>query len=151
MPSRTTWNLHNPANTRLMPDKPLKSFWGSQGLESSFWTQPQERHDDETWKGQSSGQGTVFLHARTPSSGHTVLWICLYALAWSMPSASSPIMSCRGRQLPLRDRRELWKEPHGYVESACKFLPSGIVHVHFCQDLLPRKIEFEVPSSERRG
>ena len=105
----TTWDLQNPANTRLMPDKPLKSLWGSQGLESSSWTQPLERHDDETWKGQSSGQRTVFLHARTPSRGRTVLLICLYALAWSMPSTLSSRMSCRGRQLtlPLRDRREL--------------------------------------------
>ena len=28
------------------------------------------------------------------------------------------------------------------MESACKFSPSGILHVHFCQDLLPRKMEF---------
>ena len=92
-----------------MPDKPLKSLWGSQGLESSSWTQPLERHDDETWKGQSSGQRTVFLQARTPSRGRTVLWICLYTLAWSMPSTLSPKMSCQGRQLalPFRDRREL--------------------------------------------
>ena len=127
-----------------MPDKPLKSLWGSQGLEFSSWTQPLERHDDETWKGQSSGQRTVFLHARTPSRGRTVLWICLYALAWSMPSTLSPRMSCRGRQLalPLRDRRELKGASYGYMESACKFSPSGILHVHFCQDLLPRKTEF---------
>ena len=39
---------------------------------------------------------------------------------------------------------ESWKEPRGYMESACKFSPSGILHVylHFCQDLLPRKIDF---------
>ena len=107
MASRTTWNLQNPANTRLMPDKPLKSLWRSHGLESFSWTQPLERHDDETWKGQSSEQRTVFLHARTLSRGRTVLWICLYAVAWFMPSTLSHRMSCRGRQLPLRDGREL--------------------------------------------
>ena len=42
------------------------------------------------------------------------------------------------------ETEESWKEPHGYMESAhsCKSLRSGILHVHFCQDLLPRKMEF---------
>ena len=126
-----------------MPDKPLKSLWGSQGLESSSWTQPLERHVGETWKGQSSGQRTVFLHAHTPSPGRTALWICLYALAWSMPSTLSPRMSCRGRQLalPLRDRRELkgasWI--HDLHASSHRL---GYYIIHFCQDLLSRKIEF---------
>ena len=30
---------------------------------------------------------------------------------------------------------ESWKEPHGYKESAYKFSPSWILHVHFCQDI----------------
>ena len=34
------------------------------------------------------------------------------------------------------------KEPHGYMESACKFSSSGILHLHFCQGLLPKKMEF---------
>ena len=54
--------------------------------------------------------------------------ICQYAMAtaWSMPSTASPRMSWRGRQLALRAITEL-KEPHGYMESACNFSPSGIL------------------------
>ena len=135
-----------------MPDKPLKSLWGSQGLESSSWTQPLERHDDDTWKGQSSGQRTVFLHARTPSRGRTVLWICLYALAWSMPSTLSSRMSCRGRQLalPLRDRRELkgasWV--HGILHASSHRL--GYYMYIFAKTCCPGKLSFEVPRSERK-
>ena len=139
----TTWNLQNPANTRLMPDTPLKSLWGSQGLESSSWTQPLERHDDETWKGQSSVQRTVFLHARTPSRGRTVLWTA--CMPQPDPCRQLWVPECLAEAGSQRCRcgtEESWKEPHGYMEFACKFSPSGILHVHFCQDLRPRKIEF---------
>ena len=54
---------------------------------------------------ESSGQRTA--HARTPSRRRAMVLICQYATAWSMLSTSSPRMSCRGRQLPLQDRREL--------------------------------------------
>ena len=47
---------------------------------------------------------------------------------------------------------ESWKEPHGYMESACKLPPSGILHVHmhFCQDPLPREIEFWIKFPDLR-
>ena len=97
----------------LVSGRTSKSLWG---LESSSWTQPPERHSDGTWKGL--GYVTVFCVQRhcvlarthTLSCGRTkwctIVQICQYATAWSMPSTSSTRMSCKGRQLRLQDRRE---------------------------------------------
>ena len=76
-----------------------------------------------------------------------------YAAAWSMLSTSSlgnSRMSCWGWQLPLRYRREL-KGAHEYMESSCKFSPSGMVHAHFFAKTCPGKWSFEVSRSEGRG
>ena len=129
-----TWSLQNPANTRLRPDK--QSLRGSRGLESSSWSQSLERHNDETRKGHSSGQHTGFSHAR----------ICRLVGARWCRSASAVCRSLSHavnfesqnvlpRQTAARcGTEESGKELRGYIESSCKFSPSGIVHAHF----LPR-------------
>ena len=73
-----------------------------------------------------------------------------YAPAWAMPSTSSPRMSFRGRQLPLRDRRELkgasWV--HGIFMQVFTVWDSTCT---FFAKTCPGKWRFEVSRSERRG
>ena len=43
----------------------------------------------------------------------------------------------------LQDRREPHSERSLVVHGICmQVLTSGILHLHFCQDLLPKKMEF---------
>ena len=130
----------------LVSGQTSKSLWG---VESSSWTQPPERHNDETWKGL--GNVTVFCVQR-----HCVL-TRTHAVLWAHDSADLPVchslihagnfeyqnvLSRQTAAVAGQKRAAQWKEPHGYMESACKFSPSGILHLHFCHDLLPKKMKF---------
>ena len=108
------------------------------------------RHNDETWKGL--GNVTVFCVQR-----HCVLARMHAVSRWAHDSVDLPVchslihavnfeyqnlLSRQTAAVAGLKRAAQWKESHGYMESACKFSPSGILHLHFCQDLLPKKMEF---------
>ena len=76
----------------------------------------------------------MFSHTRTPTRACTNYGVDPCRQLRVPECLAEADSSCWGKE-------ESWKEP-GYIESACKFSPFGMLHVHFCQDLLPRKMEF---------
>ena len=102
------------------------------------------RRDWATWL-CSVFNVTVFSHART----HAVLWahdsvdlpVC-HSLIHAVNFEYQNVLSRQTAAVAGQKRAAQWKEPHGYMESACKFSPSGILHLRFCQDLLPKKMKF---------
>ena len=101
--------------------------------------------------GKGLGNVTVFCVQRhcVLARTHTVLWahdsvdlpVC-HSLIHAVNFEYQNVLSRQTAAVAGLKRAAQWKESHGYMESACKFSPSGILHLHFCQDLLPKKMEF---------